>query len=220
MSRFILPTILLGLTALTACGPAQSQGGAGGDPNLYLQDDFSDSNSGWTVETNADTTLGYGESYYHITVLSPGLSVWGQAGLELTDMVVTVDTQAVAGPQNNEFGVMCRYSRSGDTPLFYFGLISSDGYYAAGKTTAKGRTILASELGSFQPSTAVNATPQAVNQLRLTCQGNQITFAVNDTVVGQFTDNEITHGDVGLLAGTYDEGNVQVHFDNVTVRKP
>jgi hypothetical protein len=38
--------------------------------------------------------------------------------------------------------------------------------------------------------------------------------------VGDFTDNELTHGDIGLLAGTYDEGGVQIHFDNLVARQP
>jgi hypothetical protein len=34
------------------------------------------------------------------------------------------------------------------------------------------------------------------------------------------SDSDFASGDVGLLAGTYDEVGTDIHFDNFVVRKP
>jgi hypothetical protein len=40
---------------------------------------------------------------------------------------------------------------------------------------------------------------------------------VNGQQVLSATDSSLTSGDIGLIAGTYDEGNVDVLFDNLVV---
>ncbi len=34
------------------------------------------------------------------------------------------------------------------------------------------------------------------------------------------TDTSFTHGDIGLMAGTFDQPNVTIAFDNFVVREP
>jgi hypothetical protein len=45
-------------------------------------------------------------------------------------------------------------------------------------------------------------------------------MAVNGTPLGDFDDEELARGDIGLMAGTFDEGGVRMYFDNVVVRQP
>ncbi len=192
-----------------------------GTPGVIFYDDFSQTTSGWDQHTGSDATTDYDNGRYLIAVEEPGVDVWGRPGLELTDLSLDVDARYLAGPTNNEFGVFCRYSRSSDgRNSFYFFLISSDGYYALGKVVNDVRTILNPEAGSFQPAPAVRLEPEAVNHLAATCHGNQFALAVNGTPSGEFTDDALPQGDIGLLAGTFDEGGVRIDFDNVVVRPP
>jgi hypothetical protein len=116
--------------------------------------------------------------------------------------------------------VLCRYSRSGDRHSFYFFFISSDGFYALGKVVKNERTILNPATGDFQPSDAIRQGQSDLNQLTATCQGDHMALAVNGVAVGAFEDGELTHGDIGLIIGTYDEGGVKIAFDNLVVTKP
>lgn len=212
---------LLGLTlALVACSPPVG-GATGAAPGVIFQDDFTQPTSGWDRHTGADVTTDYVGGRYLIAVEDPGVDVWARPGLELADVVVEADSQYGAGPVNNEFGVLCRYSRGSDGKnSFYFFLVSSDGYYALGKVARDVRTVLQPEDGSFQPSSAIVQGPDAINRLAATCAGTHFSLSVNGTLVGVFEDGELARGDVGLIAGTFDEGGVRLYFDNVLVRTP
>jgi hypothetical protein len=218
--RAIGPGLLLAsAAALAACG--QSGRPLSAEPGILFRDDFSQPNSGWDSHTGADLTTDYVEGRYLIAVEEPGIDVWARPGLALTDLVFEAETQYAAGPSNNEYGLICRYERRGDgRNSFYFFFISSDGYYALGKVVDDVRTILSPEVGSFQPSEAIRLEPEATNTLAATCDGNRLALAVNGVQVGEFTDDELRRGDIGLIAGTFDEGGVRIHFDNVLVRPP
>jgi hypothetical protein len=213
-----LGAALVALTLVCGCGPARTAASPPA-PGVFWQDDFSNPNSGWDRHTGADVTTDYDNGRYLIAIGQPGVDVWAKPGLDLTDLALQVEAQATAGPANNEYGVMCRYQRSGDGKnSFYFFFISTDGYYALGKVSKDMRKILSPAAGSFQPSSAIK--PAAANVLAATCQGNRLSLSVNGTPVGQFTDGELTHGDIGLMAGTFDTGGVQVHFDHLIARAP
>lgn len=203
--------------SLAACNTARPQYA---DPSLLFQDDFAQPTSGWNANTSAEATTNYDNGQYLIAVEQVGVDVWAQPGLEFSDTVLEVDTRYAAGPVNNEFGLICRYTRQSDKSSFYFFLISSDGYYAQGKVVDNKRTILNPATGDFQPASAILQDPTAVNRLSATCQGSHFAFTVNGTPLGEFADEELTRGDIGLMAGTYDEPGVQIHFDNLVVKKP
>lgn len=208
------------LAALAACG-GPSGGATPGPPGVIFQDDFSNPNSGWDSYSGADATTDYVEGQYLIAVEEPLVDVWAHPGLEVADVNVEVDAWYGAGPINNEFGVMCRYTRAGDgTNSFYFFLVSTDGYYAMGKIVRDVRTVLSPEAGSFQPSAAIAQDLEAPNHLVVTCQGSRFSLAVNGTLLGEFTDDELPRGDVGLIAGTFDEGGVRIRFDDFIARQP
>lgn len=191
------------------------------EPGVLFTDDFSDPTSGWDTHTGADLTTDYMDGRYLIAVEEPGVNVWARPGLNLSNVVVEAQTQYGAGPENNEYGLLCRYERHGDgRNSFYFFFVSSDGYYALGKVVRDVRTILSPPEGSFQPTSALRLEPEAANTLSAVCSGSSFSLAVNGALVGEFTDTALTRGDIGLIAGSYDEGGVRIFFDDVTVRTP
>ena len=212
----VLPWLaLLALTA--ACAAPQPP--RYGDPNILFKDDFSQTTSGWDVHVGSEETTNYDAGQYLIAVEQASVDVWAQARLDLTGLTLEVDATYAAGPVNNEYGVLCRYTREGDQSRFYFFLISSDGYYAMGKVVKNQRTIL-NPTGDWQPAAAIQTDLDAVNHLSAACHGGHLSFSVNGTLLGEFDDAELTHGDIGLIAGTFDEPGVKIHFDNVVVKKP
>ena len=212
--------LALGALVLAACGGPRPPT-APAEPSVIFRDDFSDINSGWDQHRGADVVTDYDEGGYLLAVEEPGVSVWARPGLDLADVVLEADAQHAAGPDNNEYGLMCRYSRGGDgRNSFYFFMVSSDGYYALGKVVRDVRTILSPAEGSFQPIEAVAFDPRAVNRLRASCQGTQLALSLNGELLAEFSDSELARGDVGVLAGSFDEGGVRITFDNVVVQQP
>src|SRR5712692_6098229 len=218
--RWIAVAVFLTLFEVAGCAPARPSS-TPPPAGVLFQDDFANANSGWDKNSGAEVTTNYDNGQYLIAVGQPSVDVWAQPGLDLTDVAVLVQSQYDAGPANNEYGVMCRYQRGGDgKSSFYFFLISTDGYYALGKVSKDVRKILSPAEGSPQPTSAIKSQTDAVNELSATCQGNHLALAVNGAQVGEFNDDELKRGDIGLIAGTYDEGGVKIHFDNLVARQP
>ena len=220
MTRLMPLAGLLAFTTLLAAAcasqaPAPTPGSA---PLALLQDDFSQPTSGWDKYTGAEGQVGYDNGHYLIRVDQPQIYLWGTPGLNLADSTVDVDASYVSGPLNNEFGVICRFAKNGDTSSFYFFAISSDGYYVSGKVVQNALTDL--DPKDFAPSKAVRIGASAVNHLSATCQGNRMTLALNGAPLSAFVDDDLKFGDVGLLAGTFDQGGVAIHFDHLVVKKP
>jgi hypothetical protein len=52
------------------------------------------------------------------------------------------------------------------------------------------------------------------------CSGSELVLAVNGVVLARVSDNSFNSGDVGLVAGTWEKGDLVVGFDNLKVYKP
>lgn len=191
------------------------------DPHLLFQDDFANPTSGWDAYADAEKTTNYDNGQYVIAVDTANVLIWASPHLNFTDTTLKADATYLAGPANNEYGLMCRYTRHGDgSHSFYFFVISSDGYYALGKVIKNERTILSPTSGEFQASDLIPLEATTPHRLTATCQGQHLALTLNGTELGAFDDADLTQGDVGVLAGSFDETGVKIHFDNFEVRKP
>ena len=135
----------------------------------------------------------------------------GEPAMELINYQVEVDARAVAGPVNNNFGVLVRYQEATDD--FYWFQISSDGYYAVdlfyeGQFTS----VLA-----WEASTAINQGLDVTNHLTVGSAGDQYSLFVNGVHLADVSDASLSGGTVGLAAGSFDEAGVVVHFDNLVI---
>ncbi len=216
--------VLLTALALAALACGFSFGG-GGDPteaggnggaNVILQDDFSDTGSGWDRATSDEAQTDYQNGQYRILVNAEAYSAWANPNLSsYSDTRVEVDATKAGGDDDNEFGVICRHS---DVENYYVGMISSDGFYGFFSRVGGGDLqLIAAE--SMDTSSAINQG-SATNHIRFDCVGSTLTLYVNDTMLGSVTDSTHTSGDVGLYAGTYDIGGTDILFDKFVVYQP
>ncbi len=212
------PRVLFALSFLVlaalACSMAELSVSMAEPGSLLFSDDFSDRSGGWTRVSNEGGTVGYDNGVFRILVNRPGYNYWATPGLDLADARIEVDAGRFAGPVSNRIGLVCRYQ---DDKNYYFFVISSDGFYAVGKVSG-GETV---HLGQdeMQSSQAIK-TDNPVNHLRADCVGDSLTFYVNGFPVALVHDDQFTRGDVGLLAGAFDETGVDVIFDDFVVIKP
>jgi len=184
---------------------------------VLFQDDFSNPTSGWDQVSAPGGTMNYDSGVYRILVTTPTFNFWSTPGRQFTDTRVEVDTAKFGGPDNNRAGLICRYQNADNTPKYYFFVISSDGYFGVGKTNGPQAILLGQNAMAL--STNIH-TGMAVNHLRADCAGNILSFYINGFPVAQVTDSELASGDVGLVAGTFDQVGVDIIFDKFIVMQP
>ncbi len=184
---------------------------------VLFQDDFSSLTSGWDHYSSPGGMMDYDSGVYRFLVMDAPFNYWSTPGKIYTDTRIEVDVAKLEGPDSNRAGVICRFKNVEGIPHFYFFVISSDGYYAIGRTDFL-ETVL---LGQDQMMMSENInTGMALNHLRADCAGNMLMFYVNGFPVSQVTDSALTSGEVGLIAGTFDEGGVDIIFDQFIVLQP
>lgn len=201
--------VLVALVLLAACGG----GGKGRGELLPWGDDFSNPASGWKTESDSSAEVAYQDGVMRVFVKTPNGLAWASAGRAFSDFRLTVEATQVAGPDDNEYGVLVRMQ---DSDHFYLFSISGDGYYLVSKYDGKERKNLT---GDWSTSDAIHQGT-ATNILEVTCQGGAMIFVVNGVQLARVEDTGYRSGDIGLYAGTFFEPNVEVHFDNLRVEQP
>jgi hypothetical protein len=182
---------------------------------VLFQDDFSNTSSGWPAASDAQKTAGYSaDGKYAITVVDVNQDVWAHPGQTFSDVSVEVDATKTSGPDNNGFGVVCRFQ---DNDNFYYFMVSSDGYQVIGMYQGGDKKYLSAE--KMQPTDALTAG-DATNHVRGDCVGSTLTLYANGQQLSSVTDTSFASGDIGLIVGTFDEPNVAVAFDNFVVYQP
>ena len=188
-------------------GPPESGG-------TLFEDDFSDTSSGWDSVRADEGMTDYDAGRYRIVVDEVTSDYWANPGLSFGDVRVEVDATKKGGPDNNDFGVQCRYQ---DTENFYAFFISSDGYYGIAKIVGGEYQLLGNDSMLESDSIRQGAVN---NHIRADCIGSRLTLYVNGEQVHAVDDDSYATGDVGLMAGTFEEPGADISFDNLVVYQP
>ncbi|MBA4375864.1 MAG: hypothetical protein C0401_06800 [Anaerolinea sp.] len=217
---FVLSLGLVLVLALTSCSaiksvlPSTGGSNSGKDSNVLFSDDFSKTSSGWDQTTTDSGSTDYKNGAYEIIVNITNYDMWANPGLTFTDTRIEVDATKVAGSDNNDFGVLCRYV---DVDNYYFAIVASDGFYGMGKMVDGTQTIFGD---AGIPETDKVKPGSIPNHLRFDCVGAKLSFYANGNLLAEYEDSALTSGDVGLIAGTFTESGTDVSFDNFIVYKP
>lgn len=206
------------LTALAACAAPADEPDACDGPGILFADDFSgDLDCGWATYARAGGAASIDNAAMQLSASQAGQIWWTNPGRDFDDVVIAAEARQVAGPNNNAYGLICRYQNEEN---FYVFLISGDGYYAIGKyqSGSEAITYLTGD-GQFQPSDAINVGV-ASNELRVSCAGGELSLEVNGIPLATVTDPTFVTGDFGLAASTLEAGTTIIEFDNVQVTAP
>jgi len=198
--------------------PTQTTAGGGGNSlQILFQDDFSNVSSGWDRNTTQNGTTDYANGGYEIHITTANYSKWANPSQEFqNDVRIEADATKIGGPDDNAFGVICRYQ---DVDNYYYFYISSDGYVGIGVNKAGSETIISSSDGNLVSNSSINQGA-ATNHLRADCIGSTLTLYVNGTQAATATDSTFTGGAVGLIARTFTVAGTDILFDNLFVYKP
>ncbi len=210
MKEKILVIVFLLALLLTACQSTPEP--LSGD--ILFEDDFSTRDNQWTSLVNDGGVMGYDAEGFRFFIRDAGVNYWATPGLRFDDVRVEVNALQYAGPAENRIGLICRHQNDLN---FYFFVISTDGYYAIGKVKEGEQSLLGQE--AMRSSNAIKKGV-AINHLRAECRGSSLRFYANDLLLAFVEDVDFAEGDVGLLAGTFDEGGLDLLFDDFVVRQP
>ena len=212
----ILTVLLALLVITTACTPITPTPSAEISGTLF-SDNFSDPGSGWDRFQNDTGVTDYSNVGYLIYIRKANIVKWANPSETFpNDVRIEVDAAMTAGPDDNAFGLICRYK---DEDNFYYFYISSDGFGGIGKKENGHHKIISSPDGNLLKIEGVNLG-QASNHLRADCIGRTLTLYVNGSQVATTTDSAYRSGNVGLIARTYDTGGTDILFTYFYVYKP
>lgn len=176
-----------------------------------VSDEFRRDTGDWGTAAGEKATLSYHNRAFLIEIDSPDWLSWSLnqqiAEDQLDTFYLEVDIEQVAGPQDAEYGVVFRFV---DGDNFYAYYLSGHGTFSLWRKV-DGEWLA---LIPWSTSQAMTTGEGAVNRLGLLVEGDQMTLFINDVVVGQATDDSLTGGQLGLIAGSFEAGGVAALFDN------
>lgn len=214
-----LVALALGLALIFISGCTGIRAGSQETPTkepgtLLFSDDFSNPPGGWGTWKRGGATVDYYNGGLRILVAQDQFDFWSVAGQKFADASIEVDATKNSGPDNNDFGIVCRYQNKDN---FYLLVASSDGYYGIAKMAAGQYSMIGAD--QLQYSSIV-AHGRATNHLRADCIGSTLVLFFNGEKLIEAQDHDFTSGDVGVIAGAYATPGVDILFDNFEVRKP
>lgn len=213
----LLSIFFILLAMSLACSGPQMIGAAQNTPQpgaVLLQDDFSDEDSGWSTWEDERSRVAYQDGGLRIRVGETQYDYWSTAGERFFDTRITVEAAKMGGPDDNDFGILCRYK---DPDNFYAFLISSDGYAGILKVKDGEYNLISGENMNYFEAIQQGG---AVNRLEARCQSFELSLMANGEQLLTAEDFDFMSGEVGVIAGSYDQPGVDIFFDNFVVYNP
>lgn len=215
MKKSLFISLVLLASMLTACSMAEIDHLFKKSGDVLFADDFSlPGNNRWVTLLDERGFMDYYNTGFRMWINTPGYNFLSTTREIYKNVKIDVDAARIDGPENNRFGVICRFQ---DVNNYYFFIISSDGYFGIGKVVEGITTHLGQEMMLSNPSIQPGVAP---NHLQAECNDDLLTFYINGQPAGIAQADDFSTGEVGLLAGAFDEVGVDILFDNFKIVKP
>lgn len=178
-----------------------------------LVDDFSDPHSGFAVEDDPDGGVAYVADSLHITVRTSGIEWFSPSTrVQAVETAIEVDVELLSGASNGEIAVICRWQDARNYTAF---AIQSEGHYSIWQNQGSEKPTLLKD-GPAAPA----LQPGVVHHLQAICSGSALSFAADGELLGEATDPNPIAGDVALMAGLREPGQLEVAFSHLVVTRP
>lgn len=214
--KLTMPKMLNKLILIAVCSILLSACNLPTSPDegkLLYHDDFSDPTSGFP-RYRGEGISDYEEGTYRILIEYQDYFSWGITHGSYGDVRIEVDLGFAGGGEVGEMGLVCRWQ---DELNFYLLTIRSDGQYSIMKKVNGIEEFIG--IDSNQESSAINQGVNT-NHLRADCIGDQLSLYANNQHLVTVNDLSFQFGDVGFIAGSFDQPNIDVFFDNFYVYQP
>jgi hypothetical protein len=205
------------LTSTTACSTFQKIQSWIHPPqtgSTLFSDDFSDPSSGWTTWNGDGSAVDYNSGGLRYFINQLNFDYWSLPPGNYSDTHIEVMATKLTGPDDNHYGIICRYKNRDN---FYSFLISSDGYFGIMKVKDGNYSLIT---GTQMEFSEIIRQSSVTNYLQADCIGENLVFSVNGQKVAVAQDKDFSEGGAGLIAGTYSSPSVDILFDNFTIYQP
>lgn len=210
----VLGVVLAGFM-LVACDRLGIDGGVAED--VLFQDDFSDPLAGnWHLEGDEQGQAAIADGQLVVHIQAPATAQFATLeGQIFSDFLVDVEATQVGGQVGGSYGILVRMAAPGQ---FYRFEVTSNGEYVVERHDGAGNWERLTE--DWQSSPAILQGLNETNHLRVAAAGSTLSFYANETLLVQVIDGTYERGAVALDAGTFNQSETQVAFDNVVLRRP
>jgi hypothetical protein len=181
---------------------------------LLFKDDFSNPLSGWDTWRSDDSSVNYRSGGLRVAVDQAQTDVWSRPKINYQDVRIEVDAVKVSGPEQNDFGLICRYQ---DDENYYALVVGSDG--SAGIMKVKGGEVVLLNAAGAAAARAIHPGSE-LNHLRADCIGPRLILSANGRKLVEARDHDFSSGGVGVMAGTFETPGVELLFDDFLVYNP
>lgn len=181
---------------------------------VLFNDTFPSPESGWTTWNQDGSYVIYQADGLRFYVDKPNLDLYSKPGYGFADVRIEAEVIKIGGPDNNSYGIICRMQNEKN---YYAFVISSDGYAGIIRVQEGVYELINSD--SLEFAASINQG-KSINYLVATCKGNQLSFDINGVNQFLIEDDRFMSGDVGLIAGSFEDPGVEIFFDNFTVFQP
>ena len=182
--------------------------------NSLPKDDFSNSDSGWGVGTDASSSVEYASDGLQMIVYTPFYVTWSTFGLETYENShIEVSVNNTSSDSDSMFGVVC--NEQGSTQAFYYVGVSPSGYYAFIKSSVALEDVYLKE----GTSDVISASASSM-RIGLDCGNGTLTLYVNGQQIDSVSDASYPNGVVGLFTASDDlDSGATVIFDDFVMTK-
>jgi hypothetical protein len=217
--KLVVLLTLLASVGVVSCLPDNISGPdpCNEDGTLFVDEFDGSKDCGWSLYNGSGVTTEIEEGVLRISNSLSGEITWANANRNFDDVIITAQARQSSGPDDNAYGVICRYQSPEN---FYVFLISGDGHYAIGKyqSSSPQITYLTGE-GQYVFHDAINQGA-AANEIRASCIGNELSLTVNGIHLDSVTDPTFVTGDIGVGASPFQPGTAVIDFEGIRVVAP
>lgn len=173
--------------------------------------DFETGAPGWSLPRDERLTTQVADGRLVVNLKAPQTVGWVLAPFAFREGEVAVEATLLEGPRSTDYGLIVLAQRG----IFYRFAVSADGFYAVFAHRRDGWRVLV----DWTPHAAIR-TGRTTNHLRVRCEGTEMRFWINGTLVATVPREALEGGGrVGVSVGTMARGGAWVGFDRfVAVR--
>jgi hypothetical protein len=175
---------------------------------VYTQD-FAALPADWTPHVTDDMRYDVVDGVLEFGIDIPGALGWTEVGPASNNLYVELDGLFLSDVYA-EYGILFRYV---DTQNFYFLAVDSAAQYSIWRL----RQNQWEPVLEWTYTDYLEIGPDGQNRIGLLVEGERFTVLANGVVVGEVADDAFPTGALALAVGTFEEGAVTVHLDNLAV---
>ena len=181
---------------------------------IIVSDNFSDQDSGWESFSDEDGSVAYEDGWLYIMdTTNKDKTTKSCLKQQFSDFVLDVDTKLIEGSDDNWHVIYCRMTDLDNN--YGFG-ISADGYYAMDRWVDGERTWLIAPTESAY----INKGVDNANHIQIKCVGEELSFFVNEHLLGTIPDSFHEAGDICLAARAMSGTFTKIAYDNFVLTAP